>query len=129
MTNSNAAAAPWHGRVEDEPLLRGQGHFGDDVKPDGALSAYFVRSPHGFASIEQIDTAEAKQAPGVVAPRPVGAYAWICCFISSSERLRFGSSMESSPDRVSRKPLITVSGVRSSWEMLATKSRRICSTR
>ena len=66
MTGS-AAKEPWHGRVEDDPLLRGLGRFGDDMKPDGALSACFVRSPHGFASIEHLATAEAKKVPGVVA--------------------------------------------------------------
>jgi aerobic carbon-monoxide dehydrogenase large subunit len=57
----------WTGRIEDDPLLRGHGRFGDDVKPDGALAAHFVRSPHAFANIEHIDTAKAKSAPGVVA--------------------------------------------------------------
>jgi carbon-monoxide dehydrogenase large subunit len=61
------AAAAWSGRVEDDALLRGQGHFGDDVKADGALAAAFVRSPHAFARIGAIDTAAAKAAPGVVA--------------------------------------------------------------
>ena len=52
MTNSTGAqTAPWAGRVEDDALLRGQGRFGDDVKPEGALAACFVRSPHGFARI------------------------------------------------------------------------------
>ena len=59
--------AAWSGRVEDDALLRGQGRFGDDVKPAGALAAYFVRSPHAFATIERIDTAAARNAPGVVA--------------------------------------------------------------
>ncbi|MGB6349862.1 MAG: hypothetical protein WBG10_07510, partial [Pseudolabrys sp.] len=71
MTQSTAARndddIPWSGRIEDDALLRGQGRFGDDVKPDGALSAYFVRSPHAFAKIERIDVAAAKSAPGVVA--------------------------------------------------------------
>ncbi len=70
MTASAAArSAPptFSGRVEDDPLLRGRGHFGDDVKPDGALAAYFVRSPHAYARIESIDTAAAKKSPGVVA--------------------------------------------------------------
>ena len=57
----------WTGRVEDDALVRGQGRFGDDVKPEGALAAYFVRSPHAFANITGIDTAAAKSAPGVVA--------------------------------------------------------------
>src|SRR5882757_265431 len=57
----------WTGRVEDDALLRGQGRYGDDVKPVGALAAYFVRSPHAFAKIERIDTVAAKSAKGVVA--------------------------------------------------------------
>jgi aerobic carbon-monoxide dehydrogenase large subunit len=61
------AKGEWTGRVEDDALLRGQGRFGDDVKPDGALAACFVRSPHGFAAIDAIDAAAAKDAPGVVA--------------------------------------------------------------
>jgi aerobic carbon-monoxide dehydrogenase large subunit len=67
MPSNAARSAAWAGRVEDDALLRGQGRFGDDVKPDGALAAYFVRSPHAFASIENIDVAAAKRAPGVVA--------------------------------------------------------------
>ena len=69
MSSSTAAIATsaWAGRVEDDALLRGAGRFGDDVKPAGALAAYFVRSPHAFATIEYIDVAAAKSAPGVVA--------------------------------------------------------------
>ncbi len=55
------------GRIEDDALLRGAGRFGDDVKPGGALAAYFVRSPHAFAEIARIDVSAAKTAPGVVA--------------------------------------------------------------
>jgi carbon-monoxide dehydrogenase large subunit len=67
MTTSAAVKTRWSGRVEDDALLRGQGRFGDDVRPEGALAACFVRSPHGFARIERIDTSAAKSAPGVVA--------------------------------------------------------------
>jgi carbon-monoxide dehydrogenase large subunit len=68
MTVSTAAnLSTWHGRVEDDPLLKGAGRFGDDVKPESALAAYFVRSPHAFARITQIDATAAKQAKGVVA--------------------------------------------------------------
>jgi len=63
----NTDYSAWTGRVEDDALVRGQGRFGDDVKPDGALAAYFVRSPHAFAKIVRIDIAAAKSAPGVVA--------------------------------------------------------------
>ncbi len=61
------SSSTWTGRIEDDALLRGAGRFGDDVKPEGALAAYFVRSPHAFANIEHIDVAAAKSAPGVVA--------------------------------------------------------------
>ncbi|MCK9907953.1 xanthine dehydrogenase family protein molybdopterin-binding subunit [Microbacteriaceae bacterium K1510] len=57
----------WHGRVEDNALLRGAGRFGDDLKPEGALAAFFVRSPHAHAKISRIDVTAAKAAPGVVA--------------------------------------------------------------
>jgi carbon-monoxide dehydrogenase large subunit len=67
MQSTAAKAEAWQGRIEDDPLLRGEGRFGDDVKPEGALVACFVRSPHAFAEIEQIDVAAAKGAPGVVA--------------------------------------------------------------
>ena len=68
MTNSTAAdQSAWHGRIEDEPLLKGTGRFGDDVKPEGALAAYFVRSPHAFARITHIDATAARQAKGVKA--------------------------------------------------------------
>src|SRR6478736_2025651 len=68
MTQSTAARdSAWSGRIEDDALLRGQGHFGDDVKPEGALAAFFVRSPHAFAKIARIDTSDAKKAKGVVA--------------------------------------------------------------
>ncbi len=60
-------APAWTGRVEDDALLRGTGRFGDDVKPEGALAAYFVRSPHGFANMEHINVSAAKASPGVVA--------------------------------------------------------------
>jgi carbon-monoxide dehydrogenase large subunit len=67
MTASAAKPETRPGRVEDDALLRGQGRFGDDVKPDGALAACFVRSPHGCAEIKRIDSEEAKKAKGVVA--------------------------------------------------------------
>jgi aerobic carbon-monoxide dehydrogenase large subunit len=69
MTTASAAttAPAGGGRVEDDALLRGAGRFSDDVKPEGALAACFVRSPHGFAKIERVDTTEAKKMKGVVA--------------------------------------------------------------
>ncbi|HET9716937.1 MAG TPA: xanthine dehydrogenase family protein molybdopterin-binding subunit [Pseudolabrys sp.] len=63
----DVAGRAWTGRVEDDALLRGRGRFGDDVRPDGALAAFFVRSPHAFARIQRIDVSAARSMPGVVA--------------------------------------------------------------
>lgn len=54
-------------RVEDDMLVRGAGHFVDDVHPENEAFAAFVRSPHAHARIRGIDTAEAAKAPGVLA--------------------------------------------------------------
>jgi carbon-monoxide dehydrogenase large subunit len=67
MTASPAANEPWTGRVEDDPLLRGTGRFGDDARPEGALAAAFVRAPHAFAAIRSVDASAARKAGGVVA--------------------------------------------------------------
>ena len=76
MTQSNAArndtSFVWHGRLEDDALLRGQGRFGDDLKPNDALVAHFVRSPHAFARIERIDVSAAQAARGVLAVLTAG---------------------------------------------------------
>jgi aerobic carbon-monoxide dehydrogenase large subunit len=52
-------------RVEDPALLTGQATFVDDVALPGALSAAFVRSPHGHASVSKIDISAAQSMPGV----------------------------------------------------------------
>ena len=57
----------WHGRIEDDPLVRGRGRFSDDVRPPDAAHACFVRSPHAFAEIRKVDVAAARRAPGVLA--------------------------------------------------------------
>lgn len=61
-TNSDRAL-----RLEDPPLLRGEGRFVDDVRRPNQAFAAFVRSPHAAARIRKIDTADASRAPGVVA--------------------------------------------------------------
>src|ERR1700688_594520 len=55
-----------HGRVEDEPLLRGRGRYVADAPEPNQAYAYFVRSPHAFARIVSIDIAGAATAPGVI---------------------------------------------------------------
>ena len=59
--------AQFGGRVEDDYLLRGQGHFLDDVALPGQAYAVFVRSPHAFARIRKIDTQDARAGKGVLA--------------------------------------------------------------
>src|SRR4029077_3026271 len=57
-------------RFEDPALLAGRGRFTDDVPLPGALSACFVRSPHGHAMIRSIDTSAARALPGAHAVLP-----------------------------------------------------------
>ncbi|TMF69986.1 MAG: hypothetical protein E6I17_05225 [Chloroflexi bacterium] len=54
-------------RLEDGPLLRGRARFIDDLKPEGHLHVAMLRSPHASARITDIDTAAAREAPGVAA--------------------------------------------------------------
>ncbi len=52
-------------RIEDGSLIRGEGRYTTDVKPDGALTAYVLRSAAGHARIAVGDLAAARAAPGV----------------------------------------------------------------
>src|SRR5262249_23284014 len=52
-------------RLEDAPLLTGQGRFVDDIAPAGAWHAAFVRSPHPHAAIRGVDAGAALALPGV----------------------------------------------------------------
>jgi len=54
-------------RVEDDALVRGHGRFVDDDGAQGHAFACFLRSPHAFARIRGIDTAEARSVKGVLA--------------------------------------------------------------
>jgi carbon-monoxide dehydrogenase large subunit len=54
-------------RVEDDTLVRGKGRFVDDDATENRAYGFFLRSPHAFARIRSIDTAEARQVPGVLA--------------------------------------------------------------
>jgi carbon-monoxide dehydrogenase large subunit len=53
-------------RREDLRLLSGTGRYVDDVAPDDAVFAVFVRSPHPRARIRGVDTAAARAMPDVV---------------------------------------------------------------
>src|SRR5262249_33217517 len=52
-------------RIEDEPYLRGRGHYVGDVMVPGALQASFVRSPHAHAVIRRVVKTAALALPGV----------------------------------------------------------------
>jgi carbon-monoxide dehydrogenase large subunit len=52
-------------RIEDGSLIRGAGRYTTDVKPDGALTAYVLRSAAGHARVTVGDLAAARAAPGV----------------------------------------------------------------
>ncbi len=54
-------------RIEDPPLLRGEGRFVDDIVMPGLLEAAIVRAPHAHALIRSIDAVAARAMPGVVA--------------------------------------------------------------
>jgi aerobic carbon-monoxide dehydrogenase large subunit len=54
-------------RLEDEPLLRGEGRFIDDIAFEGQLHMRVVRSNHARGKIGAIDAAGARAMPGVVA--------------------------------------------------------------
>ncbi|HVW42664.1 MAG TPA: xanthine dehydrogenase family protein molybdopterin-binding subunit [Amycolatopsis sp.] len=57
-------------RIEDQKLITTGGTYLDDLREDaltGAVHAVFVRSPIAHAKIASIDTAQARDAPGVIA--------------------------------------------------------------
>ncbi len=53
-------------RVEDVRLVTGQGAYATDYAPEGALGAFFLRSPHAHAKFVIADTAQARAMPGVL---------------------------------------------------------------
>lgn len=72
-TNESALALTKFGigqpvrRTEDPMLVRGQGRYTDDIDLDGQAYAAMVRSTIAHGVIRDIDTAAAKQMPGVLA--------------------------------------------------------------
>jgi carbon-monoxide dehydrogenase large subunit len=59
-----SSAAPL--RVEDGPLLSGQGNFTDDITLTGQTHAAFVRANVGHAEIKHVDCTTAQKLPGVL---------------------------------------------------------------
>ncbi len=54
-------------RIEDPSLVSGTGLYADDAQAPDQLHLVLLRSPHAHARIRQIDTATARDLPGVVA--------------------------------------------------------------
>jgi CO/xanthine dehydrogenase Mo-binding subunit len=54
-------------RLEDPPLLRGEGRFAADLNRPGQLHMRVVRSPLAHGILRGVDAAEARALPGVVA--------------------------------------------------------------
>jgi aerobic carbon-monoxide dehydrogenase large subunit len=52
-------------RIEDFRFLTGRGRYVEDIDLPGQLHAVVLRSPHGHAAIDSIETAEAAGMPGV----------------------------------------------------------------
>ncbi len=52
-------------RVEDQRFLTGQGRYVDDIAPEDALHAFFVRSSVAHGQITALDVADARTMPGV----------------------------------------------------------------
>jgi len=89
-------------RVEDERLMRGAGHYIEDLEPfPGCKVAAIVRSPYAHAYIQHIDVEAALQVPGVVGvitgadvqremrPFPVGVPAPIEYYPMAIDKVRF----------------------------------------
>src|SRR5438045_4354954 len=54
-------------RKEDQRFITGKGRYTDDVNRPGQCHAYFLRSPHAHARINDLDTKAAAAMPGVLA--------------------------------------------------------------
>ncbi len=71
MAESPKSALPFIGRpmprIEDERLVKGNGHYTDDFKLAAECHAVFVRSPYPHAMILAIDVTDAARRPGVLA--------------------------------------------------------------
>ncbi|GHD50728.1 carbon monoxide dehydrogenase [Thalassobaculum fulvum] len=54
-------------RKEDQRFLTGHGRYTDDLAPAGVVRAVLVRSPVAHARITEVETLDAREAPGVLA--------------------------------------------------------------
>jgi aerobic carbon-monoxide dehydrogenase large subunit len=65
MAMSKFGSAQGVGRLEDIRLLSGQGRYVDDIAPEAALHAYFLRAQMAHAAITDLSFDEARASEGV----------------------------------------------------------------
>src|SRR5487761_91220 len=53
-------------RIEDVPLITGEGRYVDDLKPPNCLHLSLFRSQYAHARIKSVDISQAQNHPGVV---------------------------------------------------------------
>ena len=54
-------------RFEDQRFLTGQGRYVDDIAPEGALHAFFLRATVAHGTLSPLDLSDAREMPGVAA--------------------------------------------------------------
>jgi len=100
-------------RTEDIRFVTGQGQYTDDLRFDNETFACFVRSQHGHARLNSVDTTAAKEAPGVV---DVLTYDDIKAFgagpmpLMAAVKSRDGSTTKTSPKEILAKDRVTFIG-------------------
>jgi carbon-monoxide dehydrogenase large subunit len=82
MADAGAPDGSWIGRNEPrreaDRLISGRGRFTDDIAVANLAHVAFLRSPHAHALIRTVDTAAAKDAPGVIAVVTADDLASVC---------------------------------------------------
>ena len=85
-------------RTEDPILVQGKGRYTDDLNMPGQAYAVFVRSRNGHGIIKSIDSAAAKDMPGVLAVytgKDLAAYGFMKCVVPFKNK--DGSEMKKPP--------------------------------
>ena len=85
-------------RKEDVRLVSGRGRYLDDIRIEGEVHAYFVRSPHAHANIRGVEASAALAAPGVIGVLTADDVAGTGALpVRGSFKSRDGSELKQSP--------------------------------
>jgi carbon-monoxide dehydrogenase large subunit len=103
-------------RKEDVRFLTGHGRYIDDVAPDGALHAAFLRSPVAHARIAALDVDAARSAPGVAA---VFTAADLEGVIENAVDFETITNRDGSQGAAPRRPILADEAVRYAGEAIA----------